>query len=338
LVDERSTIVEDTNVSTAPLVSVITPVHNGEPWIGECIESVLGQTYRELSLVVVDNCSTDATPETVERFAKRDSRVRLARYEEFIDAVPNHNRAFRLTDPASDYVKLVQADDLLFPECIEKMVDLAGKDPSVGVVSGYRLCGGRVELVGLPFPQAFAPGRFILRQSLLGGPYVTGSPSSLLLRSDLVRRRDPFYNCDFEHCDTEAAYWAFTQSNFALVHQVTTFSRRQAGSRITRAERLVSFWPANTRMLLRYGPEVLSRYEFRRQLRKELANYVWFHLRQRIKPSRWRDSEFHRFHRRMARVLREESRGDSEVSAAMAVVEALLNPARDGARPIGAEV
>lgn len=324
-------------MSTSPLVSVITPVHNGEPWLGECIESVLGQTYREFSLVVVDNCSTDATPETVERFAKRDSRVRLARYEEFVDAIANHNRAFRLADPTSDYVKVVQGDDLLFPECIEKMVDLARQDPSVGVVSGYRLCEGRVELVGLPFPEAFATGRSILRQSLLGGPYVTGSPTSLLLRSDLVRQRDPFYDPDFDHCDTEAAYWAFTQSNFALVHQVTTFSRRQAGSRITKAERLVSFWPANTRMLLRYGPVVLSQHEFRRQLRKELAIYVWFHARQRIKPSRWRDDEFHRFHRRLTRLLREESRGDSEVSAAMTVVDVLLNPVRDGIPSHGAE-
>jgi glycosyltransferase involved in cell wall biosynthesis len=308
-----------------PLVSVVTPVYNGEQYLREAIESVLAQTYSNFSHIVVDNCSTDGTPEIVEQYARKDSRVRLLRFEEFVEANENHNRAFRSIDPESAYCKVLQADDLLFPECLEKMVALAVATPSVGVVSGYRHKDGEIDLVGLPFPQAVATGRFILRQSLLGGPYVTGSPSSLMLRSDLVRQRDPFWDLDFEHCDTEAAYWALTQADFALVHQVVTFSRRQAGSRITWADRVKSFWPENLRMLLRHGPGVLSPAELRGRLRYELAVYVWFHAKQRIKPSRWNDDEFHRFHRRMVGKIKEEAPNYPEVRAALTVVGALLN-------------
>ena len=308
-----------------PLVSVITPVYNGETFLRQCLDSVLAQTYQDYSCTVVDNRSTDATPEIVEEYARRDSRIRLQRHEEFVDANENHNRAFRSLVPESAYCKVLQADDLLFPECLSRMVDLAVKTPSVGVVSGYRIKGTEVDLIGLPYPREVTTGRFILRQSLLGGPYVTGSPSSLMFRSDLVRRRDPFWDLDFEHCDTEAAYWAFTQSDFALVHQVVTFSRRQEGSRITWADRVKSFWPENLRMLLRYGPQVLSRDEFRNRVRYELAVYVWFHAKQRIKPSRWHDEDFHRFHRRMVRVIAAESGGRSDVRMATALVGALLN-------------
>lgn len=315
-----------------PRISVITPVYNGAQFLSECMDSVLAQTYRNFSFTVVDNCSTDDTPAVVESYARRDSRVTLVRHEEFVDAAANHNRAFRSIDTDCRYVKVVQADDLIFPECIERMVDLAVTNPTVGVISGYRLRYSEVELVGLPFPQSFATGRSILRQSLLGGPYVTGSPTSLLLRADLVRRRDPFYDDAFEHCDTEAAYWAFTQADFALVHGLMTFSRRQPGSRISWSVRVKTFWPENLRMLLKYGPLVLTPQEYRSRVRYELAVYVWFHMKQRIKPSRWRDLEFHRFHRRMTRLLREESGRDQEVVAATAVVRALLARVGEGTR------
>ena len=309
---------------TEPHVSILTPVYNGVPFITACIDSVLQQTHRHFTLTVVDNCSTDGTAEIVDGYARKDSRIRLARQEEFVSANANHNRAFRLTDPASEYVKVVQADDLLFPHSIERMVEVARSEPSVGVVSGYRLRGTELDLVGLPFPQSIATGRFILRQSLLGGPYVTGSPTSTLIRGDLVRRRTPFYDESFEHCDTEAIYWAFTQSDFAIVHQVVTFSRRQHDSEITRTERINSNWPEGTRMLLRYGPRVLSRTELRERLRFELAVYLWFHAKQRIKPSRWRDDEFRRFHEQVSRILEDEAEGDRETRIAMKAVRALL--------------
>ena len=159
-------------------------------------------------------------------------------------------------------MKVLQADDLLFPECLERMVDLAVQNPSVGLVSGYQLSGPTVELVGLPFLQAVATGRSILRQSLLGGPYVTGSPTALLIRADLVRERTPFYDREFEHCDTEACYWLFTKADFALVHGVMTYSRRRTDSRFAWAIRMSTTWPENIRLLLKYGPHTLSANEF----------------------------------------------------------------------------
>ena len=315
-------------------VSVLTPVYNGEQYLASCIEAVLAQTHRNLTLTIVDNRSTDATPQIGQRFARADPRVRYERHEDFVDVTENHNRAFRAVNPDSAYVKVAQADDLLFPDCLERMVELAVRTPTVGVVSGYRLCDSLVELVGLPFPQSVASGRCILRQSLLGGPYVTGSPNSLLYRADLVRGRSPFFDPEFAHADTEAAYWAFTRADFALVHQVTTFSRRQPGSHNTRSSRVQSYWPENMRMLLRYGPLVLSAEEFRSRLRYELSVYLWFHAKQRVKPSRWHDRDFHTFHRRMLRLLRGESRDDKDVKVATAVIGAFLARVGEASGPL----
>lgn len=60
-----------------PLVSVVLPVYNGEEYLAQSIESCLNQTYRNIELIVVNDCSTDATATIVEGFIAKDNRVRL---------------------------------------------------------------------------------------------------------------------------------------------------------------------------------------------------------------------------------------------------------------------
>jgi glycosyltransferase involved in cell wall biosynthesis len=310
-------------------ITVVTPVYNGEATIAECIESVLAQTHRDWTHVVVDNCSTDATPEIVERYARADSRVRLERHEVFVKANENHNRAFAALEPEAAFCKVVQGDDWLYPECLERMVAVAGSHPEVGMVTAYRLVDTEVDLDGTPYFVSALPGRAVLRQSLLGGPYVTGSPTSILLRASVVRGRSPFYDLDFLHTDTEAAYYVMSRSDVGFVHQVLTFSRRQEGSRITFSDRVKTYAPENIRMLLRYGPGTLTAAELEAQLRRELRRYGFFLAKQRLKPSRLRDAEFQAFHRRqLAKIEADPASGDSVQRAAKAL-RLVLNPGED---------
>ena len=79
-----------------PLVSVGLPVYNGERYLREAVDSVLGQTYVNLELVISDNASTDATEAICREYAARDPRVRYHRAERNRGAVWNFNRAFEL--------------------------------------------------------------------------------------------------------------------------------------------------------------------------------------------------------------------------------------------------
>jgi len=309
-----------------PPLSILTPVYNGAGHLAECVDSVLAQTRGDWEYIIVDNCSTDGTSEIAREFAAKDDRIRYERYDEFVDQIESHNRAFRAMSPESTYCKVVQADDWLYPECLDCMMALAESSPNVGIVSAYRLAGDTVDLVGLPYWKSVAPGREILRQSLLGGPYLTGTPTSLLLRSDLVRERQPFYDPTFRHADTEAAYWALTRSDFGVVHQVLTYSRPRSTGETPVSLRVNSYSPENLRMLLRYGQDTLSRIEYRRRLREELRKYVWWHVKQSLKPSRRRDSAFHAYQRQAAHELLADASGDREVREAVAVIRLLLRP------------
>jgi glycosyltransferase involved in cell wall biosynthesis len=218
--------------SRGPLVSVVTPFYNTADYLVECIESVLRQTYDNWEYVLVNNRSTDRSAEIAEHYVRLyPKKFRLEHNTAFLSQVQNYNHALRLISPKSKYCKLVQADDLLFPECLSLMVDTAQRDPSIGVVGAYGLEGRDLAFDGLAYPSSTVDGKVVCRLFFLEDRYVFGSPTQLLLRSDLVLGRAPFYDesyIPFE--DAAIIFQLLTRCNFGFVHQVLTFSRRDNAS------------------------------------------------------------------------------------------------------------
>jgi hypothetical protein len=131
----------------------------------------------------------------------------------------------------------VHADDFLMPRCLERMIEVAEKHPFVALVGAFLLAGNRVDLDGaVPFGTSVVSGREICRHSLLGGRYVFGSPTSLLLPASVVRGHEAFYKESHLHADTEACYEVLKTSDFGFVHEILTYTRRHADS-ITSAAR-----------------------------------------------------------------------------------------------------
>jgi glycosyltransferase involved in cell wall biosynthesis len=272
-----------------PLVSVLTPVHNGEKYLPECIESVLAQTYRNWEYIIVNNCSTDRSREIACTYAGKDGRIRVHDSVEFVTAQKNHNIAFRQMAAASKYCKVVHADDWLFPECLARMVAVAESHPHVGIVSAYRLAGTRVNLDGLPYPTTVISGRETCRRTLLSEIYVFGSPTSLLFRSDLIRRREAFFNESNIHADTEACFDLLQESDLGFVHQVLTYTRRHEAAGTTFSRHFRTNGLGNLAMLTKYGPLCLSEEEFKAESRlrekryyRSLARVVLYRRDQRI--------------------------------------------------------
>jgi glycosyltransferase involved in cell wall biosynthesis len=97
------------NSNGAPLVSIVTPVYNGEPYLKACIESVLTQSYNNFEYVILNNCSSDKTLEIASGYAARDHRVTVHSNEQVLPIIANHNKAFSLINPMSRYCKVVSA-------------------------------------------------------------------------------------------------------------------------------------------------------------------------------------------------------------------------------------
>lgn len=103
-----------------PLISVIIPAYNAAPYLGECLESVIAQTFRDIEIIVVDDGSTDATAEIARNFAASDSRIRLL-------SKPNGGqssaRNFGLRESLGRFVCFVDSDDLLYPDSLKILSD-----------------------------------------------------------------------------------------------------------------------------------------------------------------------------------------------------------------------
>jgi glycosyltransferase involved in cell wall biosynthesis len=260
--------------SEQPLVSVITPVYNTAEYLAECIESVLDQTYENWEHVIVDNCSTDGSLDIARAYGARDSRIRVVTPDVFVGGAENANRALREMSPGARYCKVLHADDWLFPECLARMVEIADSNPNVGIVSAYRLEETSVTLNGIPYGLSVVQGREIARWTLVGGGYLFGSPTSLLIRSDLIRKRDPFYNVEnsFQH-DQEACYEVLKEADFAFVHQVLTFTRRPETAGTAFWERVGAQLPGQISLLVKYGPIYLEKRAYQRRLAVLLVHY-----------------------------------------------------------------
>lgn len=107
--------------SRNPLVSVITPVYNGEKYVAETIKSVLEQTYKNFELVIVDDASTDDTVRIISEFKKKDSRIRLIKLESNQGAAVARNTAIENSN--GQFIAFLDSDDLWLPEKLEKQLN-----------------------------------------------------------------------------------------------------------------------------------------------------------------------------------------------------------------------
>lgn len=100
-----------------PLVSIITPVRNSELTIGKTIESVLAQTYTNFEMIIVDDFSSDNTIETVQKYQKKDNRIKLFKLDKKGGASMARN--FAIKNAQGKYIAFLDGDDLWKKEKLE---------------------------------------------------------------------------------------------------------------------------------------------------------------------------------------------------------------------------
>lgn len=116
-------------MSAAPRLSIGLPVYNGEKYVAESIEALLGQSFTDFELIISDNASTDGTGDICRRYQGKDSRVRYFRQERNVGIAPNVN--FILGQVRGELYKEASHDDLYARTLLEKCVAALDDDPQV---------------------------------------------------------------------------------------------------------------------------------------------------------------------------------------------------------------
>lgn len=116
-----------------PLVSVLMPCYNVEKYVEESMNSILSQTYTNLQIIAIDDCSTDNTADILDRLAKQDSRILVVRNDRNLKLIKTLNKGISLCD--GEFVARMDADDISLPSRIEKEVEFLTQNTDHDIVS-----------------------------------------------------------------------------------------------------------------------------------------------------------------------------------------------------------
>ena len=122
------------------VVSIITPVFNGEKYINACMDSVQAQTFADWEMLVVDDGSTDGTFDLVQRRSAQDSRIRLLTHPEHQNRGVSKSRQLGISQCCGKYVSMLDADDLFELTKLERQVSVAQRHPDCVVFHGRGVC------------------------------------------------------------------------------------------------------------------------------------------------------------------------------------------------------
>ena len=117
------------------LVSIITPVYNNSEFIKQTIESVQKQTYKNWEMVIVDDCSTDRTPELIKKISQKDDRIKYIKLENNSGAAIARNKA--LSESRGRFIAYLDADDLWKKNKIQNQIDFMLAHDYAFVCSNY---------------------------------------------------------------------------------------------------------------------------------------------------------------------------------------------------------
>ena len=111
-------------------VTVLVAAYNAEKYLEACLDSLINQTLKDIQIVCIDDASTDSTPEILNKYASQDSRIKILQRKENAGQAVARNMGIEVAD--GDYITMLDADDTLSNDALEKAVKILDADPETG--------------------------------------------------------------------------------------------------------------------------------------------------------------------------------------------------------------
>lgn len=267
-------------MSGAPRLSIGLPVYNGERYLADSLDALLGQTFEDFELIIADNASTDGTPDICRQYERQDSRVRYTRQSRNVGAAPNHNFLFQQS--RGELFKWASCDDLYARDLLQRCVEALDEHPDVVLAHSWTAAIDEQDVVtqALEYPLATdslqAPVRFA---SLLFGHGIEDAEGNSqdddygviraddqygVIRSDVMRRIAP--HGSYYHSDRVITAEISLYGRFYLIPDWLYF-RRDHADRATTANPTVRTWCSSQ------DPRRASR--LRHPAARLFAEFIW---------------------------------------------------------------
>ena len=234
----------------APAVSIGIPTYNGAQFLAECLDSILGQSFGDYEIMIVDDSSTDNTVAIAEGYAQKDSRVSVHLNATRLGLVGNFNRCIAIA--RGKYLCIFGQDDVMLPDNIGRKYEVLEAHPNVGFVHSNVF---RIHDHGKVFAEHWEKkstknyvqdGSHVLSELLTGQNQICCP--SVLMRKDCLTSLGPFEESLFFTCDWEMWMRFCVSYDVACLGQPlvkfrrhsNTESKRVGGSRLELEQELLA--------------------------------------------------------------------------------------------------
>lgn len=213
-------------------LSVCIPVFNGEDFIKEAIDSVLNQSFKDFEIIIVDNNSTDKTVFIVKSY--NDPRIRLIQNETNIGLIPNWNKA--IENAQGEYIKILPADDFIYPECLQLQCAVLDKDidHKISMVCARRNIindSGKVLFNrGFSKYELEISGFEAINKNVRSGGNIIGEGGAVLFRKEIIKKTGLFNSTIFYVLDLDLWYKILLHGNLHVLPQVLSAFRVSGSS------------------------------------------------------------------------------------------------------------
>lgn len=261
-------------MTAVPRLTIGLPVYNGEEYLAESLDAVLGQSYDDYELIISDNASTDGTAEICRHYEKQDPRIRYLRQPHNIGAAPNHMILIELC--RTELFKWMSADDLYARDLLTRCIAALDEHPDVVLAHSWTAAIDGTDQItqAQPYPlttdSPHAPERF---RSLLFGVdghddwdddygVIRADDFYGVIRTDILRQVRPhasYYYADRTYMTEIALHGPFHQIPEWLYFRRDHPDRAQHAHPTVRS-RCVNLNPRRTNPILHPAPRLLAEY------------------------------------------------------------------------------
>ncbi len=255
-----------------PLVSIILPVYNGEKHLNEAILSIISQDYENFELIIVNDGSTDKSPEIIDSFAKSDSRIKRVDNPHNMGLIKTLNRGLKLCK--GEFIARQDADDISLSGRFSKQIDFFNKHPEVGIVGSAMESmdesGNKIEIYRQP--ETDCEIRF---RTLFNCPFVH---TSVMLRKNVILDHNLFYDENFKHAEDYELWTRVLKITKAYNFQSPLVKYRVSGTSISQVhakDQKNTAHLVSRSQLVKYGEEFDFTWDAKCLMLDIFRKYLW---------------------------------------------------------------
>jgi glycosyltransferase involved in cell wall biosynthesis len=215
-----------------PKLSICIPVYNGESFIEEAIDSVIKQSFNDFELIIIDNNSTDQTVGLITKYS--DPRIKLIQNETNIGLIPNWNKA--IDSSKGKYIKILPADDFIYPNCLQLQCDILDKDieHKISMVCARRNIiddSGKIILNrGFSRHEISVHGTDAINKNVRSGGNIIGEGGAIMFRKEIIKKTGYFNSDIFYVLDLDLWYKILLHGNLYVLPQILSAFRVSGSS------------------------------------------------------------------------------------------------------------